>query len=173
MSGAGERRRAGPAHFADSEQAFAAIKEGIDMPGFVSRKYLPKFDWGIGNRGGRIISEEEEPWVMAPATSHIHSFRYLDSRRLSKLQEDQERDRLLQLDERERAKQLAERERERSATGAPNSTSASRTRTTTASPPGSCRAPTSTSSATPPRARGSSSGSSGRPIPSAACSIPM
>ena len=77
MSGEGE-----PDTFsADTpEQAFAAIVEGRKMPG-----YEPAYDWGLANSGGGVEAARGIAWETAPHSSHIHSYRWLDARRRTRM----------------------------------------------------------------------------------------
>jgi hypothetical protein len=50
------------------------------MPGVV-----PKYDWGLRNAGGGADPARGVAWETAPSASHVHSFRWLDARKRTRL----------------------------------------------------------------------------------------
>lgn len=62
------------------KQAFAAIVEGRKMPG-----YEPAHDWGLANPGGGVETARGIAWETAPHSSHIHSYRWLDARKRTRM----------------------------------------------------------------------------------------
>ena len=75
MSGEGETFSADT-----PEQAFAAIVEGRQIAG-----YVPAYDWGLANSGGGVEAARSIAWETSPHSSHIHSYRWLDARRRTRM----------------------------------------------------------------------------------------